>query len=60
MARQLEIPLELDAAVAVAVGGQRRRIDLGAAGERVFVNNASFGIYTRFVRQATSRTGPGG
>lgn len=58
LARQLEIPLELDAAVAVAVGGQRRRIDLGAAGERVFVNNASFGIYTRFVRQRDGQDGP--
>lgn len=58
LARQLEIPLELDAAVAVAVGGQRRRIDLGAAGERVFVNNASFGIYTRFVRQRDRQSGP--
>lgn len=51
LARQLGIPLGLTEAVAVAVGGQRRRIDLGAAGERIFVNNASFGIYTRFVRQ---------
>jgi diacylglycerol kinase family enzyme len=58
LARQLKIPLELDAAVAVAVGGQRRRIDLGSAGERVFVNNASFGIYTRFVRQRDGQAGP--
>lgn len=58
LARQLEIPLDLDAAVAVAVGGQRRRVDLGAAGERLFVNNASFGIYTRFVRQRDKQAGP--
>ena len=58
LARQLEIPLDLDAAVAVAIGGQRRRVDLGAAGDRLFVNNASFGIYTRFVRQRDQRAGP--
>ncbi|MBW8753294.1 MAG: hypothetical protein JF595_03960 [Sphingomonadales bacterium] len=58
LARQLGIPLDLAEAVAVAVDGQRRRIDLGAAGERVFVNNASFGIYTRFVRQRDRQAGP--
>lgn len=58
LARQLGIPLDLAEAVAVAVDGQRRRIDLGAAGDRVFVNNASFGIYTRFVRQRDRQRGP--
>lgn len=51
LARQLGIPLDLDDAARVAVSGQRRRIDIGAAGDRVFVNNASFGIYVRFLRQ---------
>jgi diacylglycerol kinase family enzyme len=51
LARQLGVPLDLAAAAQVAVSGQRRRIDLGRAGSRVFVNNASFGIYTRFVRE---------
>lgn len=58
LARQLGIPLELAEAVDVAVGGQRRRIDLGAAGDRVFINNVSFGIYTRFVRQRERQAGP--
>ncbi len=58
LARQLGIPLDLKEAVSVAVDGQRRRIDLGAAGDRVFVNNASFGIYTRFVRQRDRQSGP--
>jgi diacylglycerol kinase family enzyme len=58
LARQLGIPLDLDEAAKVAVGGQRRRIDLGAAGDRVFINNASFGIYTRFVRQREQVSGP--
>lgn len=58
LARQLDIPLDLGAAAEVAASGQRRRIDLGAAGDRVFVNNASFGIYTRFVRQRDRQPGP--
>jgi len=58
LARQLGIPLDLEQAAAVAVDGQRRRIDLGSAGDRVFVNNASFGIYTRFVRQRDLVAGP--
>lgn len=58
LARQLGLPLDLASAVEVAVDGQRRRIDLGVAGERVFVNNASFGIYTRFVRQRDRQCGP--
>lgn len=58
LARQLGIPLDLAQAAAVAVDGQRRRIDLGSAGDRVFVNNASFGIYTRFVRQREQVSGP--
>jgi diacylglycerol kinase family enzyme len=58
LARQLGLPLDLPGAAAVAVGGQRRRIDLGSAGARVFVNNASFGIYTRFVRTRDTMRGP--
>lgn len=49
-ARQLGVPFDLTEAARLAVSGQRRRIDVGAAGDRVFVNTASFGIYTRFVR----------
>jgi diacylglycerol kinase family enzyme len=51
LARQLGVPLDLPGAAVNAVSGQRRRIDLGRAGSRVFVNNASFGLYTRFVRE---------
>jgi diacylglycerol kinase family enzyme len=58
LARQLGIPLDLDEAAAVAAGGQRKRIDLGAAGEQVFVNNASFGLYTRFVRERDRQSRP--
>lgn len=58
LARQLGIPLDLAAAAALIRNGQRRRIDLGVAGERIFVNNASFGIYTRLVHKRDAGTGP--
>lgn len=58
LARQLGVPLDLEEAARVALRGQRKRIDLGAAGARIFVNNASFGIYTRFVRTRDGMRGP--
>ena len=58
LARQLGVPLDLAEAARVCVSGQRRRIDLGMAGTRVFVNNASFGIYVRFVRHRDALDGP--
>lgn len=58
LARQLGVPLDLPGAAKLSVTGQRRRIDLGTAGRRVFVNNASFGIYARFVRQREAQRGP--
>lgn len=58
LARQMGVPLDLEGAAEVAVNGQRRRIDLGGAGGRVFINNASFGLYTRFVHQRDSGEGP--
>ena len=58
LARQLGVPLDLPGAARLSVTGQRRRIDLGTAGTRMFVNNVSFGIYARFVRQREARDGP--
>ena len=58
LARQLGVPLDLPGAARLCVSGQRRRIDLGTAGGRVFVNNASFGIYVRFVRHRDAQDGP--
>lgn len=57
-ARQLGVPIDLVKAARLTVSGQRRRIDIGVAGDRVFVNNASFGIYTRIVRERAKSDGP--
>lgn len=62
LARQLGVPLDLAGAARLALSGRRRRIDIGQAGEgadgRVFVNNASFGIYSRFVHHRDRGKGP--
>jgi diacylglycerol kinase family enzyme len=49
LARQLGVPLDLDEAAQVAASGARRRMDLGRAGDRLFVNNVSVGIYNKLV-----------
>lgn len=43
-ARTLGLPLDLDGAVAVIAGGERRRIDLGMIDDDYFVNAASIGL----------------
>ena len=62
LARQLGIPLELGDAAKLAGTGRRKSIDLARAGPektgRVFVNNASIGVYTRLVRERDKRWGP--
>lgn len=58
LARQLEIPLDLAEAGKLAAAGRRETIDLAKAGERVFVNNASIGMYTKLVRERDKRWGP--
>ena len=57
LARQLGVPTDLAEAVRLIGSGQRRRIDLGVAGERIFVSNAVFGIYTRLLREPGARKG---
>ncbi len=50
LALDLGIPDDLGEAAAIAVDGSERQIDLAEAGDQIFVNNASVGIYTRLVR----------
>jgi diacylglycerol kinase family enzyme len=48
-ARDLGIPQDLEGALAVVAGGIVRRVDVGEANGRVFVNNASMGLYPHAV-----------
>ena len=52
-AKDLGLPLELDAAVGVIKTGRRTAVDLGEVNGRVFLNNASLGIYPDIVRERT-------
>lgn len=58
LARQLGVPLDLTKAAQIAATGERRRMDLGRAGRRIFVNNASVGLYPELVTQRDKRRGP--
>lgn len=49
-ARDLGVPLNLDRAVRGLVMGRVRTIDVGDVNGRLFLNNASVGLYTRAVR----------
>jgi diacylglycerol kinase family enzyme len=48
-ARDLGLPLELEAAARVIAAGRVRHIDVGEVNGRVFVNNSSIGIYPQVV-----------
>ena len=50
-ARDLGVPADPAAAVRVALNGTRRAIDVGEVNGRVFVNNASIGLYPAMVHR---------
>jgi diacylglycerol kinase family enzyme len=49
-AKDMRLPLELQAAVERAARGTTRRIDVGEVNGRVFINNSSLGLYPEIVR----------
>lgn len=49
-AKDIGLPLELGAAVALLASGRTRRIDVASVNGRVFVNNSSIGLYPEMVR----------
>jgi diacylglycerol kinase family enzyme len=49
-AKDLKIPLDLDAAVANVVHGETGKVDVGEVNGRIFLNNSSLGIYPDIVR----------
>jgi len=48
-AKDLQIPLSLEAAAQTIAAGKVRVIDVGDVNGRTFINNSSLGIYPRFV-----------
>lgn len=50
-ARSLGIPPTIDEAVAILVQGHERRVGIGEVNGRVFLNNASLGVYARVLEQ---------
>ena len=58
LAVDLDIPDDLTEAAKVAVHGADRAIDLAAAGDQIFINNASVGLYTRLVRARDAQSLP--
>jgi diacylglycerol kinase family enzyme len=49
-AKDLGIPLDLDAAVGTVVAGHATRVDVGDVNGRVFLNNSSLGLYPRVIQ----------
>jgi len=49
-AKDLGLPLELDAAVERVARGAIERVDIGEVNGRVFINNSSLGLYPAIVR----------
>ncbi len=50
-AKDLGLPLDLEAAVREIAAGRRTRVDVGEVNGRVFVNNSSLGLYPEIVRE---------
>ena len=49
-AKDLHIPLDLDAAARVIIDGREARVDVGEVEGRIFLNNSSLGLYPSIVR----------
>lgn len=49
-AKALRMPLDVGAAATAIAAGTIRRVDVGAINGRIFLNNASLGLYPRLVR----------
>jgi diacylglycerol kinase (ATP) len=58
LARALAIPRDLEGALAVLVGGEERRIDLGQIGEHIFCAVASVGFDAEVAARARAGIGP--
>jgi YegS/Rv2252/BmrU family lipid kinase len=50
-AKDLHIPLDLEAAVETIVAGHAVTVDVGDVNGRIFLNNSSLGLYPRIIRE---------
>lgn len=50
-ARDIGVPEDAAAAVRIALGGKQRSVDVGEVNGRLFINNASIGLYPAIVRR---------
>lgn len=50
LARDLDIPLDLEKAARIALDGSVRRVDAAVVNDRLFLNTSSVGAYVSFVR----------
>lgn len=59
LARDLNIPADIDAAIKVLAQGKPYKIDVGKVNDRIFLNNSSIGLYSKLVhyREEHQRSG---
>ena len=50
-AKDIGIPLDLDAAVETIINGKERLVDVGEVNGRIFINNSSIGLYPAIVQE---------
>jgi len=50
-AKDLPIPLDLEAAARTIIAGHTTKVDVGEVNQRIFLNNSSLGLYPRLVRE---------
>ena len=59
-ARDLGLPLNVEAAIGVIAAGQIRAVDVGSVNDAIFVNNSSVGVYPYMVVDRDRRRNSGG
>ncbi len=50
-AKDLNIPLDMEAAAQTIIDGHEKRVDVGEVNGRIFLNNSSLGLYPMIVRE---------